>query len=80
MHPMTPLPRLYAILDSSCFPDTAALCRSARELASAGFYSPSVAVVDSLRFGQSNHGAYLSSSSATIANASSTTPSVRVVQ
>ena len=36
MHPMTPLPRLYAILDSSCFPDTAALCRSARELASAG--------------------------------------------
>ena len=30
------LPRLYAILDSACFPDTAALCASARELAAAG--------------------------------------------
>ena len=30
--PMTPLPRLYAILDSSHFPDIDALCRSASEL------------------------------------------------
>jgi thiamine-phosphate pyrophosphorylase len=34
--PMPPLPRLYAILDSSHFPDTEALCRSASELAAGG--------------------------------------------
>jgi thiamine-phosphate pyrophosphorylase len=33
---MIPLPRLYAILDASCFPDTEALCRSAGELAAGG--------------------------------------------
>ncbi len=33
---MPPLPRLYAILDSSHFPDTEALCRSASELAAGG--------------------------------------------
>jgi len=34
--PMTPLPRLYAILDSSRFADIDALCLSATELAAAG--------------------------------------------
>ena len=33
---MTLLPRLYAILDSSHFPDTDALCRSASELVAGG--------------------------------------------
>ena len=33
---MIPLPRLYAILDAPCFPDTAALCLSASELAAGG--------------------------------------------
>jgi thiamine-phosphate pyrophosphorylase len=33
---MIPLPRLYAILDSSNFPDTAALCLAAGELAAGG--------------------------------------------
>jgi thiamine-phosphate pyrophosphorylase len=34
--PMTPLTRLYAILDSSGFPDTEALCLSASELVAGG--------------------------------------------
>ena len=34
MHSM--IPRLYAILDSSCFPDIETLCRSATDLAAAG--------------------------------------------
>jgi len=33
---MISLPRLYAILDASCFPDTAALCLAASELAAGG--------------------------------------------
>jgi len=33
---MTRLPRLYAILDSSCFPDSEALCRCASELVLGG--------------------------------------------
>jgi thiamine-phosphate pyrophosphorylase len=33
---MISLPHLYAILDASCFPDTAALCLAADELASGG--------------------------------------------
>lgn len=33
---MIQLPRLYPILDSSCFPDTDALCSAARELVSTG--------------------------------------------
>ena len=33
---MIPLPRLYAILDASCFPDTEALCRCASELVAGG--------------------------------------------
>jgi thiamine-phosphate pyrophosphorylase len=33
---MIPLPRLYAILDASCFPDTEALCRSAGGLIAGG--------------------------------------------
>ncbi len=33
---MTPLPRLYAILDSSRFADTDALCLSATELVAGG--------------------------------------------
>ena len=33
---MISLPRLYAILDASCFPDTAALCLAAGELTAAG--------------------------------------------
>jgi thiamine-phosphate pyrophosphorylase len=33
---MTLLPRLYAILDSSCFPDTEALCNAAQQLTDAG--------------------------------------------
>ena len=34
--PMIALPRLYAILDSSCFPDTETLCLSATELVAGG--------------------------------------------
>ena len=33
---MISLPRLYAILDASCFPDTAALCLAADELVAGG--------------------------------------------
>ena len=33
---MIPLPRLYAILDASSFPDTEGLCLAARELVAGG--------------------------------------------